>query len=195
MTILIACEFSGVVRDAFIERGHDAVSCDLLPSEREGPHIQGDVREWLRKRWAMVIAHPPCTYLTRVAAVWLKNDPWRFHGMIDAAVFFHECLNANAPFVAVENPRYLLRQATAMIGRPSFFVQPYEFGHPYTKKTGFWVRGDLPPLMPTAIMRVVMPWIRSSTGGPYGSKGNSKDNSRTFSGVAAAMADQWGALL
>ena len=152
MTILIACEFSGVVRDAFIERGHDAVSCDLLPSEREGPHIQGDVREWLRKRWAMVIAFPPCTYLCNSGVRWLFEKDGRWDQLREGAAFSKGFFQANSPLLAIENPT-MHKYAIELVGsRPLFAVQPYEFGHPESKRTCFWGRG-VPPLMPTQIVR------------------------------------------
>ena len=101
MRVLVACEFSGIVRDAFIAEGHDAVSCDLLPTERPGPHIQGDVRPLLRQRWDLVIAHPPCTYLTNA-----RPSLWGGPETGEAIAFFQECLAANAPLVAVENPTH-----------------------------------------------------------------------------------------
>ena len=104
MKVLVACEFSGIVRDAFIAKGHDAVSCDLLPTERPGPHIQGDVRELLREPWDLVIAHPPCTYITNAGVRHLHTDPERWPRLIEGVQFFKECLQANAPRAAIENP-------------------------------------------------------------------------------------------
>lgn len=154
MTWLIACEYSGRVRDAMLAQGIDAVSCDLLPTEIDGPHIQGDVSELLRKRWAGVIAHPPCTRLCNSGVRWLaERDLW--DDMRQGAAFFLECLNANAPLVAVENP-VMHRYAREIIGRgPDFTVQPWQFGDPAKKRTGFWTRG-LPPLTPTSDMTADM---------------------------------------
>ena len=193
MKVLVACEFSGIVRDAFIARGHDAISCDLLPTERPGPHVQGDVLPLLRERWDLVIAHPPCTYLCIMSAC-IINKPGRKEAIPKAAEFFLECLSANAKMVAVENPRMHSWGYAAVGRKQNFFVQPWEFGHPYTKKTGFWTQGILPPLMPTRITPVIATWVKSSKKGPYGSKRTPKDHSRTFPGIAEAMADQWGNL-
>src|SRR6056297_904353 len=143
MKVLIACEYSGRVRDAFIALGHDAVSCDLLPSESPGPHIQGDVRELLREPWDLVIAHPPCTYLANSGVRWrVERGEWE--QIAEAAEFFRACLGANAPCVAVENP-VMHRYGREAVGRgPNFTVQPWQFGDPLRKRTCFWVRG-LPP--------------------------------------------------
>ena len=152
MTVLVACEYSGRVRSALRARGIDAVSCDLLPSEDDSPHhIQGDVRHLLRQPWAMVIAHPPCTYLANSGVRWrVERREWE--QVREAAEFFTACLNANSPFVAVENP-VMHRYACDAIGgfRPSFTVQPWQFGDPAKKRTCFWTRG-LPPLTPTSDM-------------------------------------------
>jgi len=136
LTWLIACEYSGRVRDAFLARGIDAVSCDLLPSEADGPHIQGDVTEQLRRRWAGVIAHPPCTRLCNSGVRWLaERDLWQ--EMRQGAAFFLACLNANASRVAVENP-VMHGYAREIIGRgPDFTVQPWQFGDPAKKRTCF----------------------------------------------------------
>ena len=187
MRILVACEFSGIVRDAFLERGHDAISCDLLPTERPGPHFQGDVAPLLREPWDLVIAHPPCTYLTRargkIAGLELVEE---------GIAFFRECLAANAPKVAVENP-VPFRYVSDRIGRPDCKVDPYNFGDNYRKRTWWWLRG-LPPLLPlmhSLFPGYVCPSKSSSKPGLYRS---SKDRSRFWPGMAAAMADQWGTL-
>ena len=148
--VLVACEFSGVVRDAFRARGHDAISCDLLETETPGPHIRGDVTFLLGRRWDLVIAHPPCTRLCNSGVRWLyERNLW--DEMHKAARFFLECLNANAPRVAVENP-VMHKHARAAVGRGhNFTVQPWQFGHPETKRTCFWTR-NLPPLEPTSIV-------------------------------------------
>lgn len=187
MRVLVACEYSGRVRDAFIRRGHDAVSCDLLPTEQPGPHVQGDVRELLQKPWDLVVAHPPCTRLCNSGVRWLhERNLW---GELDEAVnFFLACLNANAPRVAVENP-VMHKYARDRIGPASFTVQPWQFGDNEKKRTCFWTRG-LPPLFPTSD-------LDGSTAGnsvhraPPGPE-RWKDRSRTFLGLADAIADQWG---
>ena len=189
MKVLVACEFSGIVRDAFLERGHDAISCDLLPTERPGPHIQGDVRPLLRERWDLVIAHPPCTYLANSGVRWLHERPERWREMEGAAQFFLACLQANGRMVAVENPT-MHKYALSIVGRaPNCAVQPYEFGHQESKRTCFWTRG-LPPLMPTGIMQVRNQTVHRESPGPD----RWKKRSLTFPGIAAAMADQWGRL-
>lgn len=187
MTILVACEFSGVVRDAFRRRGHDAVSCDLLPSERPGPHYQGDVLPLLRLRWDLVIAHPPCTRLANSGVRWLhERGLWR--ELDEAAAFFRACLNALAPRVAVENP-VMHRYARERIGRgPDFTCQPWEHGEPETKRTCWWTRG-LPPLEPSRVVggrRAAR--VHRAAPGPD----RWRERSRTLPGVAAAMAEQWG---
>ena len=189
MKVLVACEFSGIVRDAFLERGHDAISCDLLPTERPGPHIQGDVRPLLRERWDLVIAHPPCTYLSNVGLPWLYKRPERWGMMEDGAAFFRECIDANASMVAVENPR-MHRHALKLVGRKyNFLTYAWQFGHETTKIHCWWMKG-LPPLLPTAIMQKResehMKFLPSPEKG--------KLRSKFFPGIAAAMADQWGRL-
>lgn len=187
MKVLVACEFSGRVRDAFIERGHDAVSCDLLPTESPGPHIEGDVRAVLRQKWDMVIAHPPCTYLCIMSQCRIY-EPGRIDAIKPAVEFFLDCLNANAKYVAVENPK-MHRWAREELGEdPHFCIQPWEFGHEKKKLTCFWTR-NLPPLMPTQIMQKRESWVANLS-----TKERKKDRSRTFEGVAAAMAEQWGAI-
>lgn len=185
MTILVACEFSGVVRDAFRARGHDAVSCDLLPSERPGPHHQGDVLPLLRLRWDMVIAHPPCTRLCNSGVRWLhERNLWA--EMDEACRFFIACLSAAVPRVAVENP-VMHRYARELIGRPDFAIQPWEHGHPETKRTCWWTRG-LPPLRPSRVVDGRAARVHRTAPGPD----RWRERSRTLPGVAAAMADQWG---
>ena len=190
MKVLVACEFSGVMRDAFLALGHDAISCDLEDTEVEGPHIRGDVRRFLRQPWDLVIAHPPCTYLCNSSVRWLHSRPERWGQMEEAAAFMRECLNANAPRVAVENP-IMHKYAVELIGRQADqFVQPYHFGHPETKRTGLWLRG-LPPLMPTEIVSDAHHAERRIHRLPPG-RGRAKERSRTYPGIAAAMAWQWG---
>lgn len=194
MRVLVACEFSGIVRDAFIEHGHDAISCDLLPTERPGPHIQGDVRPLLREPWDMVIAHPPCTDLTRARG---RRAPIE---RIGAAIdFFVECYRANTPRVAVENPVPFV-VVSRFLGPPQCKVQPYQFGDGYMKMTWWWTRG-LPPLIPTSYTaegdRKFSALIASKNrnrnlvaGHLWGA--NNPLRSRFHPGMAAAMAQQWG---
>lgn len=187
MRVLIACEFSGRVRDAFRALGHDAISCDLLPTEAPGPHVQGDVRPLLRERWDVVIAHPPCTYLTNSGVRWLAEDPSRRVHMEGAAEFFLACLAANAPRVCVENP-IPHKYARALVGRYSQIVHPWQFGHGETKATCLWLKG-LPPLRPTDIVSGRAATVHRASPGPD----RWKVRSRTYPGIAAAMASQWGA--
>lgn len=190
--VLVACEYSGRVRDALRARGIDAISCDLLPSETPGPHIQGDVTEFLRQPWAMVIAHPPCTYLANSGVRWrVERQEW--DQVRKAAEFFLACLNANAPLVAVENP-VMHRYGREDIGghRPQFTVQPWQFGDPARKRTCFWTR-NLPTLKPTSNMTAADARADCHLAPP--SPDRWKDRSRTYPGIAAAIADQWGGLL
>lgn len=191
MKILVACEFSGVVRDAFIARGHDAISCDLLPTESPGPHIQGDVLELLRESWDLVIAHPPCTRLCNSGVRWLaERNLW--DEMREGAKFFLHCLNANAPLVAVENP-VMHGYARSIIGeRPCFTVQPWQFGDDFKKRTCFWTRGGLPALVPTSDLdgSTAVAEVHNESPGPN----RAKNRSRSYEGMARAMAEQWGAL-
>lgn len=202
MRVLVACEFSGIVRDAFIERGHDAWSCDLLPTERPGPHYQEDVLNVLTPRswespWDLLIAHPPCTYLSRAGARWWKQ-PGRYEKALEAAAFVRALYDAPIPLVAIENPIGMLNRLWRY---PDQTVQPWQFGDPYTKATCLWLRG-LPPLLPTLITEERRAWLPSNVGagrrkGQRSQPGiahNAKDASRTFPGIAGAMADQWGSL-
>ena len=201
MRVLVACEFSGTVRNAFRRRGHDAWSCDLLPADDGSEyHIQGDCREHL-EGWDMVIAHPPCTFISFAGACRMfpnagKVDEKRLKKAKEAVAFFKTCLNAPAEFVAVENPTPL-----KICGLPphNATVQPYEYGHPYSKRTLLWLK-NLPPLMPTKIMSTYKPYLPSNTGGrARGTKtkmsgATGQDRSKTFKGIAEAMAEQWGNL-
>lgn len=193
MRVLIACEFSGTVRDAFIARGHDAVSCDLLPTESPGPHIQGDVLPVLdREKWDLIIAHPPCTYLCHSGVRWLYKkgrrengtDLERFQKMWDAVRFFNKfLLKFDCDKVAIENP---VMHGFANIRPFDFSVQPWQFGHPECKRTCFWTRG-LPPLKPTKIVEGRKQRSANESPGPD----RWKRRSRTLPGIAEAMADQW----
>jgi hypothetical protein len=160
MRVLIACEFSGVVRDAFRARGHDAVSCDLLPSERPGPHIVGDVRDHFADGWDLLIAHPPCTFLANSGAKHLylacrrengaAGDRWA--NLVHAAAFFLDMLRAPIPRIAVENPIMLGHVRRLFdIPAPSQTIQPWQHGHPETKATCLWLR-SLPRLRPTHVV-------------------------------------------
>lgn len=190
--VLVACEYSGIVRDAFRARGHDAISCDLRPTLQGGPHAQGDVRVVLQNEWDLVIAHPPCTYLANSGVRWLHQDLDRWPRMMAGAQFFLDCLNANAPRVAVENP-VMHRHARQSIGRgPDFTIQPWHFGDSESKRTCFWLRG-LPPLINMAGGLIGKP--RQSVFRQPPSPDRAARRSLTFPGIADAMAQQWGPLL
>lgn len=202
MKILVACEFSGTVRDAFSKLGYDAWSCDVQPSTKGGKHIQDDVLKIINNKWDMMIAHPPCTYLSKAGARWLhqngKINEERYEKGLKAKEFFLKLLNADIPKIAVENPTPL---RIFNLPKSSHYVQPYEFGHPFSKKTLLWLK-NLKPLMPTLILSNYTTFLPSNTGGKKrGQKYNIKkvDNknysnlhSKTFEGIAKAMAEQWG---
>jgi hypothetical protein len=193
--VLVACEFSGVVRDAFIDRGHDAVSCDIVPTDRPGPHIQADVLTVIDDGWDLMVAFPPCQYLT-------KSNAWRWAAIENereaALTFVRALMCAPISRVAVENP---VGAIGTQIRPADQYVQPWQFGDPYQKRTGLWLRG-LPPLRPwmDRPSADVRPWVSSGGYGTVHSRrsagvhGKSKDRSRTFAGVAQAMADQWGSI-
>ena len=196
MRVLVACEYSGVVRDAFIAAGHLAMSCDLLPTDAPGPHHQGDVLEILDDGWDLLIAHPPCTYLCNSGVRWLK-DVERWPHMIDGAVFFRTLLEAPIARVAVENP-VMHGYAARIVGRrQDQIVQPWMFGHPETKATGLWLRG-LPKLTPTDDVKAHMLTLpmKERARVHYASPGPDrwKLRSTTYAGIARAMASQWGSL-
>lgn len=196
MNVLIACEFSGVVRDAFHERGHDAMSCDLIPTEKPGRHYQGNVKDIIVGRWDLMIAHPPCTYLAVCANRSFLNNPDRWEKRLDAMKFVYFLMNCDIPKICIENPVGVI---STHIRKPDQYIQPYEFGHKDSKKTGLWLK-NLPLLKPTNI--VSPEWVISKSGKRYsktawyctGSNGpeNVKTRLRTYQGVADAMASQWG---
>ena len=195
----MACEKSGIVRDAFLERGHDAISCDLLPTDRPGPHTQGDASLLLREPWDLVIAHPPCQKLSAVNDCWTNNfqlPNWESL-FAEAIGFFEACRAANAPRVAVENP-VMHRRARALIGRADCIVHPYHFGSMYKKRTAFWLKG-LPPLLGTLYNPYSVPWVqwRGQRPGEVGyaikpGHRNPAKRAEFHPEMAAAMADQWG---
>jgi len=190
--VLIACEFSGIVRQAFRKRGFDAWSCDLLPAEDGSPyHLQCDVREVLADGWLLMIAHPPCTYLCLSGVRWLYERPERWQKLQEAIEFFKELLNAPIPHIAVENPT-MHRFALQQLGRPSQCFQPYEFGEPVSKRTCLWLR-NLPPLLATKILHKDKAQQRIWKCPP--SPNRWKERSRSFPKVAEAMAHQWGDFL
>jgi len=195
MRVLVACEFSGVVRDAFLKRGHVAISCDILPSDKFEHHYQGDVMDIIHKDWDLIIAHPPCTYLCNSGVRWLykggaaKNGPdaHRWADMVRGADFFKAMLNSPADRVCVENP-IMHRYAKELIGvEQTQIVQPWMFGHGETKATGLWLK-NLPPLEPTGIVEGREGRIHSLPPSEY----RGMLRSITYQGIADAMANQWG---
>jgi len=189
MKVLIACEFSGIVREAFAKLGHDVWSCDLLPTEKEGNHIQDNVLNHLKDGWDLMIAHPPCTYLCRNRARLNKvEDSTKM--INESKEFFNKFLNAPIKRVCVENP-----VPSKMVCLPEYsqIIQPYQFGHDYSKKTCLWLR-NLPKLKPTKIVNITYITTKNGnryTAGWYKMPRNSRDRSRTFTGIAKAMAEQW----
>jgi len=193
--VLIAGEYSGRVRDAFIGAGWNALSCDLLPTEAPGPHYQGDVRDILGDGWDMMIAHPPCTRLCNSGVRWLKAPPPgktidEMQCDLEAgAELFSTLLNAPIARVAIENP-VMHRHAKALISGyvpPAQSIQPWQFGHGETKRTCLWLK-NLPLLKPVNIVEGREGRIHRMSPGPD----RWKERSRTFEGIAQAMADQWG---
>jgi hypothetical protein len=192
---LVACEYSGAVRDAFIEAGHDATSCDLLPTDAPGPHYQGDVFDIIRNGWDLMVAHPPCTYLTLAGVRWLHEDPVRWQHMVDGAVFFRKLLHAPIPRIAVENP-IMHGWAAKIVGqRQAQVVQPWMFGHPERKGTALWLK-NLPRLTPTNDVQDEMLALPLAEQHRLHYLPPSEDRwklrSATFRGLAQAMAEQWG---
>jgi hypothetical protein len=195
MRVLVACEFSGVVRDAFIKRGHDAMSCDLLPTERQGPHYQGDVFDIIHDDWDLMIAHPPCTFLTNAGAVHYygkkaKNVERRKKKGLEAKDFFMGLYNSPIPRICIENPNPL-----KMFKLPlhSQTIQPFQYGHPFSKRTLLWLK-NLPLLKPTNIMEEVQSTKVPGNWFNKGGKDRQKNRAKTFQGIADAMAEQWGSL-
>lgn len=198
--VLVACEFSGIVRRAFAARGFDAWSCDLLPSDdRSNKHIVGDVRDILHDGWDMlIVAHPPCTRLCNSGVRWLSSPPpgktaeqMRIE-LEQGAALFSDMWNAPIPHVAVENP-VMHKHAKSLIrnyAKPAQSVQPWQFGHGETKRTCLWLR-NLPPLKPTLVVEGREARVHRMSPGPD----RWKERSRFFPGIADAMADQWGGYL
>jgi len=197
--VLVACEYSGTVRDAFIRAGHDAMSCDLLPTDAAGPHYQGDVKYVLDDEWDLLIAHPPCTYMTNSGVSWLHKDPARWALLDDAAAFFNLLLDAPVKRIAVENP-IMHKYAKERIGnrKQNQVVQPWMFGHMEQKGTCLWLK-NLPLLTATNNVKAEMLLLPDNERQRlhYLSPGPDrwKLRSKTYQGIADAMAAQWGALL
>jgi hypothetical protein len=182
MNVLIACEFSGIVRDAFIRRGHNAISCDLLPTDSPGPHYQGDVFDFDFSDFDLVIAHPPCTAVCVSGNRYYANTQER----IDGAEFVHKIWRASVLKMCIENPVGVLNTLIPEMPKPQY-IQPWMFGHGETKKTGLWTRG-LPDLIPSNIVagRENRIWKMSPSTDRW------KLRSTTYQGIADAMSDQWG---
>jgi hypothetical protein len=181
MRVLIACEFSGIVRDAFRALGHDAWSCDLLPTEVPGPHIEGDVLAVLGDGWDLMVAHPPCTHLAASGARWWAEK----RAEQEAAIaFVRRLLDAPIPRVAIENP---IGRLSAALRPPDQIIQPHHFGHGETKATCLWLR-NLPPLFATHLVPGRAARIHRMPAGPN----RWRERSRTYPGIAEAFARQWG---
>lgn len=205
MKVLIACEFSGIVREAFKAKGHDAWSCDLLPTEIPGQHMEVNVISVLHYGWDMMIAHPPCTYLTVTANKWLKDQPERKSGALvgearreareRAITFFTILHNCNIPKIAIENPVGCM---SSVLRKPDQIISPNDFGHKEEKKTCLWLKG-LPLLIPTNRVEPEPRMILKSGktmpewyARPKLGKARQDMRNRTFPGIARAMSDQWG---
>ena len=202
--VLIACEESQTVCKAFRAKGFDAYSCDIQDCSGGHPewHLKGDVLQHIDKGWDLIIAHPPCTYLSKAGARWLyaggKVNEARFKQGLQAKAFFQAMLDADCKYIVVENPTPL---KVYKLPEASQAIQPWQFGHPYSKRTLLWLK-NLPPLKATNIMTNYKPYLPSNTGGKkrgqsysIGISKNAKESSKTFAGVAEAMAEQWGAIL
>lgn len=181
MRVLVACEFSGVVRDAFGALGHVAMSCDLLPSETPGAHYRGDVRDVLDNGWDLMVAHPPCTHLAVSGARWFAE---KREEQAEALAFVRYLLDAPIPRIALENPVSII---SSRIRKPDQIIHPWQFGHGETKATCLWLKG-LPPLVPTDIVDGREPRVHRMPPGPN----RWRERSRTLTGIAEAMAEQWG---
>lgn len=202
MKILVACEFSGTVREAFAAKGHDAWSCDIEPTDIPGQHYQGDVNDILNEGWDMMIAHPPCTYLTVTGNKWFKPEykdrfPTRHQDRQDAINFFMLLVNAPIEKIAIENPIGIM---STTYRKPNQIIQPWQFGHEASKSTCLWLKG-LPNLNPTDIVdkgefvtyksgkRMTKWYADAASKSPTE---RAKIRNKTFQGIADAMAEQWG---
>lgn len=195
MRVLVACEYSGAVRDAFIAKEHDAMSCDLLPTDKPGPHYQGDVRDILNDGWDLMIAHPPCTYLS-VSGIHWNNRGRGWDETEKALDFVRLLLSANIPKIALENPVSII---SSRIRKPDQIIHPYQFGHDASKATCLWLK-NLPKLQPTNMIapRIINGrprWGNQTDGGQNKlppSDDRWKIRSTTYQGIADAMAETWG---
>ena len=191
MKVLVACEFSGTVRDAFARRGHDAMSCDLLPTEKDGPHYQGNVMDIIGDGWDLMVAHPPCTHLAVSGARWFKDKQQE---QAEALDFVRALLDAPIKMIALENPVSII---SSHVRKSDQIIQPWQFGHEATKTTCLWLK-NLPPLTPTNIVgkgerhvtksgKSLPKWYNLPP-----SETRWKIRSATYQGIADAMAEQWG---
>lgn len=193
MRVLVACEFSGRVRDAFRLKGHDATSCDILPSDSPGDHYQGDVMDIINDGWDLMVAHPPCTYLANSGVSWLHRQEGRWELMEEGSLFFKSLLEADIPKICVENP-VMHKYAKEIIGRGhDQTIQPWQFGHDASKRTCLWLK-NLPPLSPTDI--IIKDKYSNQTPSGQNKLGPSEERAKlrslTYQGIADAMAEQWG---
>lgn len=183
MKVLVACEFSGVVRDAFLSMGHDAISCDLLPTESVGPHYQGDVRDIMSDGFDLMIAHPPCTHLATSGARWFKGKEAQQKEALD---FVQALMDAPIHRIAIENPKSII---SSRIRRPDQTIQPWMFGHGEIKATCLWLT-NLPKLVPTNVVDGREARVHRAAPGPN----RWMERSRSLTGIAKAMAEQWGSV-
>ena len=181
MRVLVACEYSGVVRDAFTRKGHYAMSCDLLDSEVTGNHYKGDVRDVINDKWDLMICHPPCTHLAVSGARWFKEKQAE---QKEALEFVELLLNAHIPKICLENPVSII---SSRIRKPDQIIQPWQYGHGETKATCLWLK-NLPLLKPTNIVEGREARVHKMPPGPN----RWKERSRTFQGIADAFSEQWG---
>lgn len=196
MRVLVACEYSGAVRDAFTRAGHDAMSCDLLPTDAAGPHYQGDVADVIGDGWDLMIAHPPCTFLCSSGLHWNKRRPERAQQTEEALAFVQMLLDAPIERIALENP---IGCISTRIRKPTQTIQPWQFGHDASKATCLWLK-NLAPLTPTQTIAPRMVDGRKRWGNQTDSGQNRlppsadrwKIRSETYQGIADAMANQWG---
>lgn len=182
MRVLVACEFSGIVRDAFIDAGHDAISCDLLPTERSGPHYQGDVRDIINDGFDLMVSHPPCTHLA-VSGARHFAEKIADGRQEEALEFVRFLMNAPIKHICVENPISII---SSRIRKPNQVIQPWQYGHGETKATCLWLK-NLPLLQPTHIVEGREARIHHLPPSPD----RWKERSRTFTGIGQAMASQW----
>jgi hypothetical protein len=196
--VLVACEYSGSVRDAFAALGWDAWSCDFLPTEKPGNHHQGDVREIINDDWDLLVAHPTCTYMTNSGVCWLHKSPERWMKLFEAADFFCEILDSKVPHIAVENPVMHKYAKRLVRHKQTQVIQPWMFGHMESKATCLWLK-NLPALLPTENVKSEMMTLpvnqRQRLHYLPPSPDRWKQRSKTYSGIAEAMASQWTAAI